>query len=302
MMRLNTAVGGLLCTLVSLLNTNAQTNSNPAKMSEVIVVGHEAEENRPGWLKEEQLVGSNEQPEWTTQRRFATTRIYVLSPWQVEFEQWWKAKWPRDGKAEHLLQSEIGVGLPYRFQLDFYENLVKPGGDGFRHDGNQVELRWAFANWDVIPLNPTLYGEWKFNAHDPDAYELKLLLGEDFFSRWHWGFNVFFEQEVGGGRGSELGFAQGLSYTVVDEIFSLGLEMKLERASGPNLDGKPSTEFLLGPSAQWRPSKRTHLDFVPLIGTTGDSPRVEAYLIFGFDFGRGESADRGYNPASSRSR
>ena len=38
-------------------------------------------------LAEEQLVGPNQQPEWTTRRRFATTQIYVLEPWQIEFEQ-----------------------------------------------------------------------------------------------------------------------------------------------------------------------------------------------------------------------
>src|ERR1041384_4277298 len=68
------------------------------------------------------LIGENRQPEWTAHRRFATTRVYVLPPWQVEFEQWWKGKFPRAGTPEHLFQSEIGIGLPYRFQLDFYRS------------------------------------------------------------------------------------------------------------------------------------------------------------------------------------
>src|SRR6185369_12987607 len=36
-------------------------------------------------LLEAQPIGPNQQPEWTTRRRFSTTRIYVLPPWQFEF-------------------------------------------------------------------------------------------------------------------------------------------------------------------------------------------------------------------------
>src|SRR5207248_372231 len=72
---------------------------------------------------EDNLIGENAQPEWTAYRRFSTTRIYVLPPWQVEFEQWWKSKFPDDEKPEHLFQSEIEIGLPHRLQLDLYENI-----------------------------------------------------------------------------------------------------------------------------------------------------------------------------------
>jgi hypothetical protein len=252
---------------------------------------------------EEQLVGDNQQPEWTTQRRFATTRIYVIEPGQVEFEQWWKSKFLRGGGTDHLFQSELEVGLPYRFQLDLYENLEHASGGSLKHQGNQVELRYAFADWGKIPLNPAIYGEWKFNDHAPDAYEVKLLLGDQIAPRWHWGINLFYEQEVGGGRESEMGLAQGLSYSLVDEKLSAGIEMNVERSSGPNLDGVPGTEVLLGPSVQWRPLSRMHLDIVPLIGVTHDSPRVEAFVVFGFDFWKPASdSNKGYNPASTRTR
>lgn len=91
-------------------------------------------------LSRDTLIGENRQPEWTAHRRFATTRVYVLPPWQVEFEQWWRGKFPREGKPEHLFQTEIGIGLPYRLQLDFYEN-VEHASSGTRHAGTQVEAR-----------------------------------------------------------------------------------------------------------------------------------------------------------------
>ena len=286
--------------VLAIASTFAQ-NGNPtapARLPEVTVTDRAPADSIP----EEQRVGPNQQPEWTTERRFATTRIYVLPPWQVEFEQWWKGQYPRHDKGNHLFQSELGVGLPYRLQLDLYENLERTTRGTFQHQGVQVEMRYALADWGKIPLNPTLYGEWKFNDDEPDAYEVKLLLGEEIAPRWHWGFNVFYEQEVGRGRTSEIGFAQAVSYSVVDGKLSVGLEMNLERSSGPNFDGKPAVEFLLGPSLQWRPHPRVHLDLVPLFGTTHDSPAVEAYVVFGIDFGPAKSRSEGLVPASTQTR
>jgi hypothetical protein len=239
---------------------------------------------------EESLTGENQQPEWTAHRRFATTRVYVLPPWQVEFEQWWNGKFPREGTSEHLFQSEIEIGLPYRFQLDIYENVQHAVGDTIA--GNQIEARWAFAEWGKIPLNPTLYAEWKFNYSAPDAYEFKLLLGEQLAPRWHWGFNLFLERETGGDRKTEWGFTQAVSYTVVDGKLSVGLEMNYENTTAKGSRGKPENEFLIGPSVQWRPTSRTHLDLVPLFGATHDSPIVEPFIVFGIEFGPGANESR----------
>ena len=251
-------------------------------------------------VSEERLVGENQQPEWTAYRRFSTTRIYVLPPWQFEFEQWWKGKFPDEGKSEHLFQSEVEVGLPYRFQIDFYENIENTADDTTRHSGNQIEMRWALAEWGKILLNPTLYGEWKLNDHAPDAFELKLLFGEELAPRWHWGFNIFYEQEINGARTTEAGFSQAVSYTLLDSKLSVGAEMNFERTTEKGSRGEPEIEFLIGPSIQWRATPRAHIDLVPLFGTTRDSPIVEAYLILAFELGK--SRDRISAPVSTGSR
>ena len=282
------ALAAILCAAAASAQ-DAPTTS----MSRVTVVGTP--------VNGDTLIGENRQPEWTAHRRFATTRVYVLPPWQVEFEQWWKGKFPREGKPEHLFQSEIGIGLPYRFQLDFYEN-VEHASDGTRHVGTQLEARWAFAEWGRIPLNPAVYVEWKFNASAPDAYELKLLLGEQLAPRWQWGCNLFYEQETGGARATEWGFSQAVGYSPLGSKFSVGLEMKFEETNERGSRGDPEIEFLIGPSIQWRPSPRIHLDFVPLFGTTSDSPRVEAYLVFGIEFGSGAESKQTTVPASTRAR
>jgi hypothetical protein len=203
---------------------------------------------------------------------------------------------------DHLFQSEIEIGLPYRFQLDLYENVENSSTGHTRHAGYQAEARWALAEWGRIPLNPTLYAEWKFNDGVADAYEVKLLLGEQLAPKWHWGLNLFYEQEAGGPRTTEWGVSQAVAYSLLDSRLSVGLEMNFERTTERKSRGEPEIEFLIGPSVQWRPTLRTHLDIVPLVGATKDSPRVEAFVVFGIQLGGGPDGRGTKAPASTGSR
>ena len=287
-----------LATIVAILTATTTASAQDAvttSVPRVIVTGETVR-------SEDNLIGDNRQPEWTAHRRFPTTRVYVLPPWQVEFEQWWKGKFPREGKPEHLFQSEIEIGLPYRFQLDLYENVEHTAEGATRHAGNQVEARWALAEWGKIPLNPTLYLEGKFNNSAPDAYEIKLLFGEQLAPRWHWGVNLFDEQETGGARATEWGFSQALSYSLLDSKFSAGLEMNFEHTTEKHSRGDPEIEFLIGPSIQWRPSPRTYIDLVPLFGTTKDSPLVEPFIVFGIELSGGTQSKETKVPVSTRAR
>ena len=75
-----------------ILSTQLCLSQPPTRLPEVTV-----SETQTEGLAEEQPVGPNEQPEWTLHRRFARTRVYVLPPWQVEAEQWWRARAFREG-------------------------------------------------------------------------------------------------------------------------------------------------------------------------------------------------------------
>ena len=273
----------------------AQVMSPPARMPEVTVTGEQP-------LNEELLIGDNQQPEWTARRRFATTRVYVQPPWQVELETGWQADYARShgGPPTHLLTGEIELGLPYRFQVDYeYAERIETGH--WRNDSSSVELRWAFAEWGKIPLNPTVKAEWKFINHEADAYEFSLALGEEIAPRWHWGANLFYEQQIGDDRERELAVSQALSYTLIDEKLGVGIEAKLtDETDKP--DRHSHLEMLVGPSVQWRPTPRTHLDVVPLFGVTGRSPRIESFIFFGIDFGPGSERNEGITPASLRNK
>ena len=108
----------------------------------------------PGVLRQDSPVGPYGQPEWTTQRAFGASRVYVRPPGTLSFNQFWTPEW-KDGKVEHSFREEVEIGLPYRLQLDLYQNWgIEEGDTSYR--GSSVELRYALANWGKIPLNPTL--------------------------------------------------------------------------------------------------------------------------------------------------
>lgn len=252
-------------------------------------------------FREERLIGPYQQPEWTTRRRFPTTRVYLQQPpGTVAFEQWWRGRFYRGGKEKHRFQEEVEIGLPHRLQLDIYENWTMNENGYTRHDSVAVELRWALADWGRIPLNPTLYGEWKFVDEGSDVYELKLLLGEEFGYGWHWGLNAIYEQEIEDAKTTEWAVSQAISRTLRDEKLSLGVEMKASFETKKGSRDDPEEVYLLGPSLQWRPSPRTHLDLVGLFGLNDDAPRVESYVVFGVDLG-GPGAKKAREPISLKS-
>jgi hypothetical protein len=254
----------------------------------------------PGAAGEDALVGPWQQPEWTEHRRFTTTRVFVQKePWETGFEQWWRVRHYRDGSTQNLFSEEFEIGLPHRVQLDFYWDWVNEHGRTSNKDV-AFEVRWALADWGVIPLNPTLYAEYKLTNPDfgGDVFEVKLLLGDEIARRLHWGLNLVYEREISGELANEFAATQGFSYSVIDQVLSAGVEMqfKYENVTGARGDGEQ--KFQIGPSLQWRPTKNTHLDLVGLFGCTNDSPSFEGFLVFGLDFSGGSK--EGYNPVSGQ--
>lgn len=231
-------------------------------------------------------MGPYNQPEWTTQRAFSTTRVFVRPPGSLEFVQYWTPEW-KGGVTEHAFRAELEIGLPYRFQLDFYQNWRIDDKSHAFYKGSSVELRYALADWGKIPLNPTLYGEWAFNDNAPDVWELKLLLGETLAHRWNWAANIVYEQEIGGSRETEIAFSTALTYALVDERLNIGIEMLAERKTKAESRSHPEYELLVGPSINVHPTHNSFITIAPLFGTTSDSPDVELFVVAGFEFSFG---------------
>jgi Putative MetA-pathway of phenol degradation len=289
----------LKTTLLTLLAASSALVAEPtkpaARLPETTTTGFSSV------LSEETPIGVTGRPEWTSARRFTSTRVYIQKePWEIGVESWWRIKNKRDGSIAHRLLEEVEIGLPYRMQLDLYTQIEGDQDGDFHYQSFDVELRWALADWGKIWGNPTLYAEYKFADPDwgPDVYELKLLLGGQIAPRWHWGVNFVWEAETGGEREHEFQIAGGLSFTLIDGRLGIGIEALYDRTTVKGGRGDDENQFNIGPSIQWRVTRNFHIDISCLFGTNDESTRQTGFLILGYDFGPGGHAERAYTPHS----
>jgi hypothetical protein len=242
-------------------------------------------------------VGDSGRPDWTSRRKFSTTRVYLQKEdfGEVGIEQWVRIKTPRNGKTSYLFIEELEVGLGNRMQLDIYKRFSSNPSDNYtvKQDSTSFELRYALADWGVIPLNPTAYIEYTVTdvAHTKDLLEFKLLLGDDFTERLHWGLNYTYETQLGSGVNELNQKVNGaVSYTLIDNKFSVGAETKyaVTTASGTIIE----RDISAGPSLQWIPTTNSHVDLTYLHGISDDSAKSEVWFIFGYDFDTGAKKHR----------
>jgi hypothetical protein len=96
--------------------------------------------------------------------RFApATTAYVLPPGSILAATIYEGEAFREGRPAHLFTQEIEVGLPCRFGLAVESSLESFGGT-VQAKTVSVEARYALADWNKIPLNPTLFAEYKFGV------------------------------------------------------------------------------------------------------------------------------------------
>lgn len=235
--------------------------------------------------RDSDLIGSYGQPRWTSKRLFPTTRVYVLREGQIDFELWNRIKVPREGSSTVETQYEFEIGLPGRFQFDYYYVTEREGSDGETEISEQkYELRYALADWGKIPWNPTLYAEWVMASGGPDKFEGKLLLGDEVSPGWRVGSNLVWEHEVSGDLTNEYELTLGVSRLIVDEKFSLGGEMKAAIADTHEDRGEYEESLEIGPSMQWRPLPNMHIDLAPLFGIGSDSREMDIFAVLGWEF------------------
>ena len=278
----------------------------------------------------EELPSAYGAPPALSRTRFSNlVNAYVLPPGGFYAGLIYQGDALRFNRPDHRFTQEIEYGLPYRFGIAI-ENTVETFRGTSQDRTFSVEARYALADWDKIPLNPTIFVEYKFGLgnilHDegppaplgkgealdflnernplPDSFEIKLLLAEEFFGKLEWALNGFFEQEIGGDRGREYGFAQSAMVPIIlpRERLKVGAEMQLITFTDKGIRDMPSYRFVVGPTIAWKPSKNTRLDVSPLFGVTHDAPRASVFVVFSMLFGPGGESEQGEAPASARNR
>ncbi len=282
--------------------------------------------------QEEQIVVTGEEvpsaygaPPGLSRSRFSNTvNAYVLPPWSFFFGELFEGAGFRHGPPDYLFTQEVEMGLPYRFNVAAETGLERFNGGGGVQTVS-LEARWALADWNKIPLNPTIFAEYKFGVgtirHEevppppgggeeeesgppkvPDAYEVRLLLAQDFFERVEWAMNWFFEKENTGDRGREWGFSQAAMMPVLlpNERLKVGIEMEYRNLTVKDTRGDPLHSFTIGPTVAWKPTAQTRVDISPLFGCTAGAPVADVFVAFSWLFG-GERAEA-EAPVSTRFR
>jgi hypothetical protein len=312
------AVVGIAGMLVT-FSTSGWAQSSQSSFQPVNVTGQES-------------VSAYGAPEAFSRSRLgALTQAYVLPAFTVYTGLDYEFTDPPQGLPDHLFTQELEIGLPYRFGVAV-ENNVDAFHGSVRESSVSIETRYALADWDKIPLNPTLFAEYRIGVgplnetaevgsqpHEgdegdqgsrrtPNAYELRLLLAEDFGDKVEWALDGFFEQELSGDRGREWGFAQSIAVPILQERekLKLGIEMLYRNHTDHPTRSDPTQLFELGPSLAWKLTRSARLDFTPLFGTSSAGPAVQTFLIFSFLLeppGEGGESEREPEvPTSTRNR
>jgi len=269
-------------------------------------------------------------PDFSRSRFSNLTNAYVLPPGAVYAGLIYQGDSLKFNRPDHMLTQEVEIGLPHRFGIAF-ENSIENHRGTTQDRTFSIEGRYALADWNKIPLNPTLFVEYKFGVGDilhdegppeavpkgegrafleehmklPDSVEVRLLLAQDFSNKVEWAANFFFEQETSGDRGREVGFSQSLMFPILlsNERLKVGAEMQYTSFTDAGLreEGTKSARVIIGPTVAWKPSKNTRLDVSPLFGVTDDAPHASVFVVFSMLFG-GSEREQAEAPASTRNR
>ncbi len=168
-------------------------------------------------------------PDLSHGRISTLTKSYVLSPFSFELEAGYDGAVFRQGVPSQLFRQEIEMGLPARFTIGLQNQIEHFGGET-RDRSFTLESRYALADWNKLPLNPTISAEYRFGLSNalPDSGELALLISHDFPHLIEWAMNIFLDHDFGGRESTSAGFAQSVEVPVLlpEEKLEVGIEMQ----------------------------------------------------------------------------
>src|SRR3954463_15379964 len=97
-------------------------------------------------------------PGFSRSRFSNLTQAYVLPPGAVFAGLIYQGDALRFNRPDHMLTQEIEIGLPARFGIAF-ENSIESFRSHTQERTFSIEGRYALADWNKIPLNPTIFVE-----------------------------------------------------------------------------------------------------------------------------------------------
>jgi hypothetical protein len=241
-------------------------------------------------------------PDMSHGRISTLTKSYVLSPFSFELEAGYEGAAFRHGPPTELFRQEIEMGLPARFTVGVQNRFEHFTGET-RGRSFSLEARYALANWNELPLNPTISTEYRFGLSNAfqDSGELALLVSYDFPHSVEWAMNIFVDHEFDGRQSTSAGFAQSVEVPILlpEEKLEVGLEMQYNSGGEPIGQEGTTKGLAIGPTLAWRPTKKARFDLSPLIGCSDHTPAVQVFAVFSFSFG-GSAEAEAETPTSAR--
>jgi hypothetical protein len=240
-------------------------------------------------------------PDLSRGRISTLTKAFVLPPYHFEIENFYEGNFSSSDSARHIFSTEIEMGLPSRFTAGIQNQIDRFDGNT-RERAFVLEGRYAIADWNKILLNPTIAADYRFGFdRRPDEIELGLLFCHDFPHLIEWAANVSGEKTLESSRTLGFRLTQSAEIPVLlsDEQLEVGLEMQYEHRDQVSHRRDRETGLAMGPTLAWRPTKTVHIDISPLIGCTGDTPRLDLFAAISFSFGGAEAGET-ESPTSAR--
>ncbi|MGC2627703.1 MAG: hypothetical protein WA269_12775, partial [Candidatus Udaeobacter sp.] len=149
----------IACTCFILAADNHSALGQATTEQPVVVTGR-----GPGLLPDQEVPSAYGAPPQFSRSRFSNVvNAYVLPPWAFFFGELFEGQGFRHGPPDYLFTQEIEMGLPYRFNVAAETQLERFNGGGGVQTVS-LEARWALADWNKIPLNPTIFAEYKFGV------------------------------------------------------------------------------------------------------------------------------------------
>src|SRR4030095_10034440 len=141
----------IACSCLLFRGSNPAASAQAVHQEEIVVAG-------------EEVPSAYGAPPGISRSRFSnTTQAYVLPPWAFFFGEIFEGQGFRHGPPDYLFTQEIEMGLPYRFGVAAESKFERFNGGGGAETVS-LEARWALADWNKTPLNPTLFAEYKFGV------------------------------------------------------------------------------------------------------------------------------------------
>ena len=139
------------CTLLFFIVSNREAHGQTAVSPQVVVTGQE-------------LPSAYGAPVSFSQSRFSpTTNAYVLPPGAIYTSLIYEDAVVHFRRPDHDFTLETEAGLPYRINVAMETDIEHYGGETQLRSFS-IEGRYAFADWNKIPLNPTIFAEYKFGG------------------------------------------------------------------------------------------------------------------------------------------